>query len=160
MLVRFTKPEPEARADEIVCVRPDGSTTSAPLPRQGILPRFAFHFVIETALGWHDAIFGRVAAGASFDVVSDSLQVAAGDRRKNIQALQSTALTECLEAEQWGGASDPAEFVQRLLKSCRRHAVPPPDVTAEELERVRIALREFGAAWRPLPPGASLERTF
>jgi hypothetical protein len=38
--------------------------------------------------------------------------------------------------------------------------VPPPDITAEEIAAVRTALREFGAAWRPLAVGAVLERTF
>ena len=33
-------------------------------------------------------------------------------------------------------------------------------IDADELTAVRTALREFGAAWRPLNPGQSLERTF
>lgn len=160
MLVRFTKNTAAARADEIVCVRPDGLATSAPLPRQGILPRLAFHFVVETTLGWHDAVFGRIARGSSFEFVDETLHAPSASRRQNTQALQCLALIECLEVEQWGGAADPAEFAQRLLKDCRHRAVPPPDITADELERVRLALREFGAAWRPLAPGASLERTF
>ena len=160
MLVRFTKTSASAREDEIACIRPTGLTTSAPLPRQGILPRLAFHFVVETTLGWHDAVFGRLAAGASFETLATALHTSRSDRRKNTQALQCLALIECLEAEQWGGACDPAEFAQRLLRACRRRAVPPPDITAEELERVRVALRNFGAAWRPLAAGGSLERTF
>jgi hypothetical protein len=76
------------------------------------------------------------------------------------QALQSESLVECLQAEQWGGAADPATFAETLVVTCRRRGVPPPDITPEELERVRVALRELGAAWRPLAPGDSLERTF
>lgn len=41
MLVRFTKNRPEAPADTLTCVRPDGSTTTREMPRQGILPRDA-----------------------------------------------------------------------------------------------------------------------
>ena len=33
-------------------------------------------------------------------------------------------------------------------------------LTPAELTRVRLALREFGAAWRPLNPGQSIERPF
>lgn len=160
MLVRFTKDSPAASADRIACVRPDGSSTTAEMPRQGILPHLAFHFVIESTMGWHDALFGRVVAGQSLEHDAEKIHGASGGRAKNVQAFQCESLIECLEAEQWGGGSDPAEFAQRLLRTCRRHTIPPPDLTAEELERVRLALREFGAAWRPLAPGASLERTF
>lgn len=160
MLVRFTKGLPAAKTDVIACVRTNGSSTSSEMPRQGILPRLAFHFVIESAMGWRDALFGRVAAGDSVDEAAQRAHGLNAPRLKNTQALQSAALTECLEVEQWGGGSDPADFAQRLLRACHRRAVPPPDITAEELERLRLALREFGAAWRPLAPGASVERTF
>ena len=50
MLVRFTKGPPAAEADTLTCVRPDGSTSTQPMPRQDILPHDAFHFVIECAL--------------------------------------------------------------------------------------------------------------
>jgi hypothetical protein len=78
---------------------------------------------------------------------------------KITQALQTEALIECLEMSQWGGAVDPATFAENLVAGCRRRGVTPPDITADELDRVRVALREFGAAWRPLGPGCSLERT-
>jgi hypothetical protein len=76
------------------------------------------------------------------------------------QAMQAESLVECLQTDQWSGAADPAAFAQSLVLTCRRRGVAPPDITPEELSHVRAALREFGAAWRPLGPGASLERTF
>ncbi|MES2691891.1 MAG: hypothetical protein V4773_00370 [Verrucomicrobiota bacterium] len=160
MLVRFTKGPAAATTDSLTCVRTDGSTTTAEMPRQGILPHLAFHFVIESAMDWHDALFGRVAAGVSLDELAERLKSPDFERMKNTQAFQCEALIECLEAEQWGGASDPVEFAQRLLRACHQRAVTPPDIMAEEVERIRHALREFGAAWRPLAPGASLERIF
>lgn len=160
MLVRFTKNAPATRADTLTCVRPDGSTTQGELPRQGILPHDAFHFVVETSLGWRDAFFGPIARGATLADLTTTLHAPGLDRAKNIQALQAESLIECLEADQWGGAPDPAAFAEKLVATCRRRRVPPPDIDAEELTRVRLALREFGAAWRPLNPGQSLERTF
>jgi hypothetical protein len=158
--VRFTKSPPAARADRLVCTRPDGTTVSADLPRQGILPHLAFHFVVESTLAWHDALFGRVAVGGALEPDATGLHGAAGQAGKNVQARQCEALVECLEANQWGGTPDPAEFAQRLVRACRTRAVVPPDITAEEVEAVRLALRDFGAAWRPLNPGQALERTF
>ena len=160
MLVRFTKNAPAARADTLTCVRPDGSSTQGEMPRQGILPHHAFHFVLEGTLGWHDALFGQLARGATLDQVTPTLPSSALHRAKNTQARQSAALVACLEATQWGGAPDPAAFAENLVATCRRRHVPPPDIDADELARVRLALRAFGAAWRPLNPGQSLERTF
>jgi hypothetical protein len=160
MLVRFTKHEPAAAEDLITCVFSDGSVTKAPMARQGVLPHEAFHFIIERTLGWHDGFFGHIARGESVEQVTAKLHDPKIDRLKNVQALQSESLVECLQSEQWGGAVDPATFAHTLILTCRRRGVPPPDLTAEEISEVRTALREFGAAWRPLPVGSSLERTF
>ena len=160
MHVRFTKGSPAANADTLTCVRPDGSTTSAEMPRQGILPHEAFHFVIETTLGWHDAFFGQVAHGAALKDATAKLHGHHKVWTKMTQALQCESLIECLQAEQWSGPANPPEFAEKLVTTCRRRGVVPPDITPEELDTVRVALREFGAAWRPLAPGTTLERTF
>jgi hypothetical protein len=160
MLVRFTKNPASASADTLTCVRPNGSTTGGEMARQGILPHDVFHFVVESTLGWHDAFFGRIARGGSLDEVDAKVHDQKTKWSKITQALQAEALVECLQAEQSGAVTDPAAFAQKLIAECRRRAVSPPDITPEELDHVRVALREFGAAWRPLAPGASLERTF
>jgi hypothetical protein len=160
MLVRFTKGPPGAQADSLTCVRPDGTRTTSDLARQGILPHEAIHFVIETTLGWHDALFGDLARGQTLKDATARTHGTQSEWTKNIQGRQAEALVECLEAEQWGGPADPLSFAEMLVKACRRHGVPPPDVTPEEIERLRVTLREFGAAWRPLGPGEWIERTF
>lgn len=160
MLVRFTKNPAAARADTLTCVRLDSTTTTGEMPRQGILPHDAFHFVVESTLDWRDAFFGTIARGATLDHIEAKLHGQNAGWSKMTQALQSESLVECLQAEQWGGAADPATFAETLVITCRRRGVPPPDITAGELELVRTALRDFGALWRPLAAGASLERRF
>jgi hypothetical protein len=160
MLVRFTKNAPTAKADALTCVWADGTSTRGEMPRQGILPHDAFHFVVETTLGWREAFFGRVAGGLSLDHVANKLHGEKVDWSKNQPALQIESLVECLQAEQWGGAADAAMFAETLAVTCRRRGVPPPEIDAPKLARLRVALREFGAAWRPLQPGQSIERTF
>jgi hypothetical protein len=160
MLVRFIKNSPSAEADALSCVRPDGSATTSELRRQGILPHEAIHFVVEDQLGWHDAFFGHIARGETIEQATNRLHGRNARWTKITQALQSEALVESFENDQWAGASDPAKFAENLVAGCRRRGVLPPDITAEELENVRVALRAFGATWRPLAPGASLERTF
>jgi hypothetical protein len=160
MLVRFTKAPATAKADTLICERPDGTSTHGAMPKQGILPHDAFHFVVEFTLGWRDAFFGQIAAGASLDHLTKKLHGPKNTGTKHTSSLQSESLVECLQAEQWGGAADPAAFATKLAAACRTHRVAPPALTAADLTRVRTALREFGAAWRPLAPGQSLERTF
>ncbi len=160
MRVRFLKNPPAAKLDKLVCVRADGTTTSGDMPRQGILAHDAFHFVVETTLGWRDAFFGQVANGISLDQLTSKLHGIKVDWSKQVQALQSESLVECLQAEQWGGATDPETFHETLAITCRRRHVPPPRVSAEELEKIKAALRAFGAEWRALNPGQFLEKTF
>lgn len=158
MLVRFVKGPIRAKADALICVREDGSSTSGEMPRQGILPHDAFHFVVETTLGWRDAFFGEIARGVSLDHILRKREKPAP--QWSTQALQAESLVECLQAEQWGGAASPETFRETLATTCRQRNVAPPPMTPEDLQRIRTALRELGAAWRPLPPGGVLERRF
>ncbi len=160
MRVRFTKGPVVAKADSLICVRDDGTETSTTMPRQGILPHDVFHFVVESTLGWRDAFFAQVARGVELDQLAAKRAGRKVDWSKWPQALQAESLVECLQAEQWGGAADPKTFQETLVITCRQRHVPAPRVTAEDLARVRHALREFGALWRPLPPGGTLEREF
>jgi hypothetical protein len=160
MIVRFIKGGVAAKADQVTCVREDGSVTSGPMPRQGILPHDAFHFVVETTLGWRDAFFGQIARGVTLDQLTAKRTGKKTDWSQWTQALQAESLVECLQAEQWGGAATPELFRRTLGVTCGRRGVATPAIGAADLQRVRLALREFGAAWRPLPPGGVLERKF
>ena len=160
MLVRFTKNAPSAPADALTCLRADNTRTSGEMPKQAILPHAAFYFVIETTLGWRDGFFGQIAEGADFAGVTATFQAAKKSPEKIPRLRQSEALVACLAAEQWGGASEPAAFAVKLAAACKKERVPALALTPDELTRVRTALREFGAAWRPLTPGQTLERTF
>jgi hypothetical protein len=158
MRVRFTKGPVSSKYDLLACTRPDGSETRGEMPRQGILPHDAIHFVVEQTLGWSDAFFGHIARGAEVSQVTTRLHGEKVDWSQATQALQSESLVECLQAEQWGGAASAELFAQTLTETCRHRGVASPVLTVEDLARVRTALRNFGAAWRPLGPGTTLER--
>jgi hypothetical protein len=160
MVVRFTKNLPASKFDRLTCARADGTSTGCDMPRQGILPHDAFHFVVETTLGWREAFFGQVAAGVSLDHITSKLHGIKVDWSKNEQALQSESLVECLQAEQWGGVADAETFRETLAVTCARRHVPTLGLTPADLARVRTALRTFDAEWRALNPGQSLEKCF
>lgn len=160
MLVRFTKNAPSAKADTLTCIRADGTSTTGLMPKQGVLPHDAIHYVVENTLGWREAFFGQIEAGDDFAAVTTRFHGQKTAAVKHPRVRQSEALVECLQAEQWGGASKPAAFTEKLTTACHAHRVAALVLTATDLDRVRVALREFGAAWRPLATGKSLERTF
>jgi hypothetical protein len=158
MLVRFIKGPLAARADTLVCIRDDHSRTEGQMPRQGILPHDAIHFVVEKTLGLQKAFFGHVARGLTLDHLALKQSGERPPWARLPQALQAESLVECLQAEQWGGTVDEATFQGTLGVACRVRGVPVPHVTPADLVKLRVALREFGAAWRPLKPGEMLER--
>ena len=127
MLVRFTKNTPSAPADTLVCERPDGSTLQGTMPRQGILPHDAFHFVVETTLGWRDAFFGQIAAGAAHDPLRSWGHGPQRSLSKNSQVLAAAALVECLEQHE--------TRTQRLAW---------PTLHGDGDARVRVRVRERG----------------
>jgi hypothetical protein len=159
MLVRFTKAATATAQDALSCVLPDGRTTSHPLPRQGVLSHEAIRFVVETALAIRDGVFARVAEGDSFAGALAGLDETPPTAALT-PAIQAEVLVGELEREQWSGGSELTAFGKNYARAARARGVAPRPLTREELVRLRQALREFGAAWRPLAPGASLERTF
>jgi hypothetical protein len=160
MLVRFHKQAPAASADLLTCIRSDGTSTSLPLPRQAVLPHDAVHFVVEETLQLAEGLFGAVAAGATLEAATAQLHEPAGKKPTLVPTRQVESLVEVLHAEQWSGPSSPDAFLEKLRSACAGRRVPAPAVSTADIEAVRTALRQFGAAWRPLAPGAILERTF
>ena len=158
MTVEFRKQAPAAGQDAVACLRPDGTRTEAPLARQGVLPLEAIRYVVESTLGWNDGLFATVAEGADYPALLAGRR--GPDKTRAARMRAGTALAECLAATQWAGAGSATEFNAALAAACRRRRVAVPTVSAGELTRLREALRTFGAAWRPLPPGQVLRRTF
>jgi hypothetical protein len=159
MLVRFTKGPLSARSDTLTCTRPDGTVSETEMLRQGILPHEAFHFVVETVLGPLEAFFGRIAAGETLAEVTACFH--ATEKKFSLHdtpGRQIEALIDCLQADQWGGASDPKAFTKALAQASRKRHVSPLKIESERLTAIRIALRGFGAEWRPLAAGKSLDR--
>lgn len=144
MLLRFTKAEPGVRADALTCVIEANRAITMALPRQGVLPREAIRYVVETTLGWADGWLAELADNAA-------------RKRASRRAVQSDVVAECLQSEQWGGATAPEVFIAKVNAACTKRRIEPPALTAEQVARLRTKVREFGAAWRPLPPGGVLE---
>lgn len=147
MIVRFVKNPPAARADHLTCTRADGSTWETELPRAGVLPLLAMRHVIESGLGIQQGWFGSVARSGEPDESTDDARI-------------SLILAHLAQAEQWGGASAPDVFRQKLSAACADAGLPAPRITDQQLAHLRDALRAFGAIWRPLNAGQLHETTW
>lgn len=144
MIVRFLKCPPAAQADQLTCVRDDGSVRVFPLPRAGVLPLCAVRCVVEATLLMGGGWFGTVAQVGEADETTD-------------QARLSLILANLIQAEQWGGATSAEDFRQKLGAACVDAALTAPALTDVQLAQLRASLRTFGAAWRPLSVGQSYE---
>lgn len=140
MIVRFVKNPPAAPADTLVCLRDNTPEWQCDLARAGVLPVLAVRYVIESTLGWSDGWFGTLAAKGQPDATTP-------------QARQGELLARLLQAEQWGGATSPDTFRQKLAAACAADGLPSPALTDDRLATLRTGLRAFGAAWRPLVAG-------
>lgn len=144
-VVRFTKRPPDAGADAWTLIRPDDRSVEEDLPRTGVLAPRQLQWVVEHTLGWSDGYFGHQAAG----------NTAAASRSR--RGRQARALAAALQQEQWGGTAEAETWARRVASAARKLKVPTPHLDAHEVAQLREAMRAFGAAWRPLAPGRSLE---
>lgn len=144
MRVRFRKAGP-TEMDTLTCVRPDRTTAETGLPKAGVLPLLAILFVVETTLRCGDGVFAAVARGGHFTKVARQW---------------SHIVAERLQAEQWSGPSAPADFRAFVAQRCAEAKLPSPELSDESLRALREGVREFGAAWRPLPAGRELVRVW
>ncbi|MFK3740231.1 hypothetical protein [Massilia sp. TN1-12] len=144
------------KADQLRCLRRDGSATATPMPRQDILPHDLVHYVVESTLGWRAAFYGMVAGGADIGwAMERSHDAGSGDVAD--QAIHAEAVVESLQAQLWSGAFDAAMFADGVRAACaaRGRAAPPlPDGAGQALFAAVLAL---DARWQQVPWHGTLE---
>jgi hypothetical protein len=152
-----TKQGKADKYDQLRCVRRDGSESSCPMPRQGILPHDLVHFVVESGMGWKHGFLGQVAAGRDISFATEYAHDPQ-NREAADQVIQAEALVESLQAQLWSGAFDAGMFLEGLRGACAVRGREAPDLSGVDVEAAlfRRAL-ELGARWQQVPFYASLE---
>jgi hypothetical protein len=152
-----TKQGKTDKYDQLRCVRRDGSESSCPMPRQGILPHDLVHYVVETGMGWCNGFLGQVAAGRDIIFAAEYAHDP-GNREAADQVIQAEAMVESLQAQLWSGAFDAEMFMEGLRGACSVRGRAVPDLSGIDPEEVfyRRAL-ELGARWQQVPFHGSLE---
>jgi hypothetical protein len=143
--------------DLLRCVRDDGTTASAPMPRQGILAHDLVHYVVESALRYRHGFLGLIAAGANIE----SLMVDVHDpsnRELAEQATHAEAIVESLQAQLWNGAFDPGQFAEGINGACAARGRGAPDLSGIDVEKVLYGgVLELNTRWQQVPYFGTLE---
>jgi hypothetical protein len=152
MRVRITKRE---RRNQLVCVRADGSRTSADLG-PGLPYHDLAHYVVERRFGLRKGFFGNIAAGYTIEALSD---------KEVIKSLGSESMVAEILARALGsvatGACRPDQFSLLVNEELANLGVA-------RLENIRPAgvlemLEEFqdlAARYQSLSRGDSLDLVF
>jgi hypothetical protein len=144
------------KTDLLRCLRADGSATSTPMPRQGILPHDLIHYAVESTLGWRDAFYGIVAGGAdigwTMERTHDAFRADVAD-----QAIQAEAVVESLQAQLWSGAFDDAMFLEGVRAACAARGRPVPALPDGAGPALFAAVLALDARWRQVPWHGTLE---
>ncbi|MGZ5202693.1 MAG: hypothetical protein ACXWC4_23265 [Telluria sp.] len=152
-----TKQGKADKYDHLRCVRRDGSETSCPMPRQGILPHDLVHYVVETGLGWRHGFLGQVAGGRDISFLTEYLHDP-GNREAADQAIQAEALVESLQAQLWSGGFDREMFMEGLRGACAVRGRAVPDLSGIDVEEALYRrVLELTARWQQVPFHGSLE---
>ena len=155
MLIRITKGRDGPNT--LTCIRDDGSSTWAKV--QDYFPVHDMtHYVVETTLRIPNAFYSLVADG--WDITDFAVKGSAKripPEANLVEALVSRLQSELLPGHEFTPGSYNEEVLavlEGIGNSCRR------TVSEEELNEMRVRLRELMAKWRGLEPGASLEMIF
>jgi hypothetical protein len=158
MRIQFTKQS--GKRDLMTCFRIDGTTTSCPMPKQGILPHDFVHYVVEDMLNLRQGFWGILAIGVGFPNSEPPWDAADFNLPDLTEALQAESLVECFQAEMWNDFQASENFAEILQVTCQARNVPTPKISLEQLEQVRSRLQAFSQQWQQLAIDETLEVEF
>ncbi|NER01354.1 MAG: hypothetical protein F6K17_01295 [Okeania sp. SIO3C4] len=156
--IRFTKQT--GTQDWMECVRDDGTSTSCPLPKQGILPHDFVHYVVEDTLDLRQGFWGIIAVGVGFPKSAPPWDASEFELPDLTEALQAESLVECFQAEMWNDFQLSENFAEILQITCQQRGVQAPQFSSTTLLQVRQRLQTFSQQWQSLPIGKTLEVEF
>ena len=143
------------------CTRADGTTTWQ--RQEGAQATFfpkhdLTHYAVETALGHREGFYGLVSAGWDFSDFGSPWPRG----RLPVEASISEMIVGLFDLERGIGERVSADEVnQKLAEYAVENGLPrSPELTEEDLARVRAKRAELFEQWDALPPGEALEIPF
>lgn len=153
MQIRFKKGS--GGPDTLHCTRDDGTQTWATIPERFGPMHDLGHYAVETTLGLNEGFYGLLAQG--YDLSSFVEE----DPRTWLEeeGLLAETLVMALQYE-IAGVAAPEAYMEGVASACRGLNISAPELTGDQVERMRVRLRELWARWEALAPGESLTLTF
>ncbi len=150
--IRITKKE---RRNQLTCVRPDGSRTTAGLG-PGLPHHDLAHYVVERRFGLRRGFFGNIASGYSLDALSD---------KEVIRTLDAESLVAEILARGLGalatGACTPEQFSALVNQEILGMGLPPLEsLSAEGAADMLLEFNELTGRYAALRSGDSLRLHF
>jgi len=159
IVIRIKK-NPDGRTS-LSCTRADGTTTWQRLEggQAAFFPRHDLtHYAVETVLGHRQGFYGLVASG--WDLSDFGTPWPRG--RIPADANLTEMIVGFLDLERRSGEFGLADDLnETLARFCSENSLPPPpQLTEEDLVRVRQRRGELFALWDAVKPGDALELPF
>ena len=159
MIIEFTKRKDGNTV--LRCVRDDGSVTWQRNESQRALffpVHDLMHYAVETELGFRRGFYGLIAEG--WDIADTTGKTPRGALPN--ETLEVEYLVSAFSAERASGdATTAAEFNQLAATFAQAKGMPePPQLSDQELLRVRSRFDELAMQWRNLAPCSTLELAF
>ena len=148
--MRLTFTKRTGKYDDLLIERDGHEVERVACPKQGIIPHDMVHYAVESTLA-HRGFLSLVANGQSADF-------AAGIGGESESAVER--LVETLQAEMWGGRVPAAELLATYAHACEARGHPVAQVSAGDVEAIRVRLDELTASWADVPPNSSITVLF
>lgn len=151
--VRFEKISPVTSI--LRCTRSDGRSLAMITPHQPGLPHDLLHWLVETELGYAEAMFGQLLRNQNLreDALTGSF---AGFDSSTTDSVYAETIASTLDWLDWSQAPDWRELRRQCGESFAYYRLPEPELPEARWQALQAALEQMLARWSGLPVGGVL----
>lgn len=152
--VRFEKITPVTSI--LRCTRGDGRSLAMITPHQPGLPHDLLHWLVETELGFADAMFGQLLHNQNLqqEALTSSF---AGFDSDTPDSVHAETIASTLDWVDWSQMPDWRELRRQCAESFAHYRLPMPELPETRWQALQTALEAMLARWPSVPVGGVLE---
>lgn len=159
MLIRVTKARHADRPHTLTCIRDNGTTTGQSSSGFFILHDLT-HYAVEVGLELTTGFYGLIAEGWNFGSFDEREPGSLKNRKLPLEAKWAEMLVGSYDIERATGPVPDEDRLESLHEACLEKGMMEPDITVDDLARVRTLRDDLVRQWHALPPGDYLELLF
>ncbi|TAJ55310.1 MAG: hypothetical protein EPN60_18235 [Nevskiaceae bacterium] len=151
--VRFEKVTPVTSI--LRCTRSDGRSLAMVTPHQPGLPHDLLHWLVETELGFGDAMFGQLLRNENLREEPATGSFAGFDADTE-DSVNAETIASTLDWVDWSQSPDWLELRRQCAESFAYYHLPMPELPEARWRALQAALEQMLARWPGLPVGGVL----